>query len=247
VKVERAMLQHSPAALFSCTRVSLDLGGREILRDIDLHVDVGEVLGIIGPNGAGKTSLFEVLSGRLSPKSGTVTFKDRNVTALPLYARARLGIGRTYQTPVVPDELTVGETFKAARQAYRPYCTKFDAEYGAELVGLHVDDDEPAVRLDTLDRRKLLLACLLMRRPTLLMMDEPAAGLINSEVDEIDFLLRMLSKEMNISIAIVEHRIELLGTIADRVMVMDAGEVIAEGVMRDILADPKVHAAYFES
>lgn len=241
------MLKRSPAALFSCTGVSLDLGGREILRDINLHVDVGEVLGIIGPNGAGKTSLFEVLSGRILPKSGTVTFKDRNVTSLPLYERARLGIGRTYQTPIVPDELTVGETFKAARQAYRPYCTKFDAEYGAELVGLNADDDEPAVRLDTLDRRKLLLACLLMRRPTLLMMDEPAAGLINSEVDEIDFLLRMLSKEMNISIAIVEHRIELLGTIADRVMVMDAGEVISEGVMKDILSDPKVHAAYFEN
>jgi branched-chain amino acid transport system ATP-binding protein len=235
------------SALFSCDGVSLDLGGREILRDIKLHVDIGEVLGIIGPNGAGKTSLFEVLSGRMSPKSGTVRFKDKDVTSLPLYARARLGIGRTYQTPVVPDELTVGETFKAARQAYRPYCTKFDAEYGAELVGLHIDDDEPAARLDTLDRRKLLLACLLMRRPTMLLMDEPAAGLINSEVDEIDFLLRMLSKEMNISIAIVEHRIELLGTIADRVMVMDAGEVIAKGTMKDILADPKVHAAYFEN
>jgi branched-chain amino acid transport system ATP-binding protein len=234
-------------ALFSCDGISLDLGGREILRDIKLHVDIGEVLGIIGPNGAGKTSLFEVLSGRMSPKSGTVRFRDRDVTSLPLYARARLGIGRTYQTPVVPDELTVGETFKAARQAYRPYCTKFDAEYGAELVGLHIEDDEPAARLDTLDRRKLLLACLLMRRPTMLLMDEPAAGLINSEVDEIDFLLRMLSKEMNISIAIVEHRIELLGTIADRVMVMDAGEVIAKGTMKDILADPKVHAAYFEN
>ena len=86
-----------------------------------------------------------------------------------------------------------------------------------------------------------------MRRPTMLLMDEPAAGLINSEVDEIDFLLRMLSKEMNISIAIVEHRIELLGTISDRVMVMDAGEVIAKGTMKDILADPKVHAAYFEN
>ena len=79
------------------------------------------MLGIIGPNGAGKTSLFEVLSGRMQPKSGTVSFKGENVTSLPLYERARLGIARTFQTPVVPDELTVGETFKAARQAYRPY------------------------------------------------------------------------------------------------------------------------------
>jgi branched-chain amino acid transport system ATP-binding protein len=229
-------------ALFSCSDISLDLGGREILRGINLHVQPGEVLGIIGPNGAGKTSLFEVLSGRMQPKSGTVSFKGSNVTSLPLYERARLGIARTFQTPVVPDELTVGETFKAARQAYSPHCTKFDAEYGAELVGLNVDDDEPAVQLETLNRRKLLLACLLMRRPPLLLMDEPAAGLINSEVDEIDFLLRLLSKEMNIAIVIVEHRIELLGTITDRAMVMDAGEVISQGN----LADPKVHAAYFE-
>jgi branched-chain amino acid transport system ATP-binding protein len=241
------MLMRPEGQLFSCSGIYLDLGGREILTNISVQVDAGEVLGIIGPNGAGKTSLLEVLSGRLMPKRGSVTFKSRNVTPLALSARARLGIGRTYQTPVVPDELTVGETFKAARQAYRPYLTKFDAEYGAELVGLNVADDEQAVRLDTLNRRKLLLACLLMRRPSLLLMDEPASGLINSEVDEIDYLLRVLSKEMNIAIVIVEHRIELLGTIADRVMVMDAGEVISEGVMKDILADPKVHAAYFET
>ncbi|MCS3765519.1 MULTISPECIES: ABC transporter ATP-binding protein [Bradyrhizobium] len=237
----------SSQPLFSCSGIHLDLGGREILRDINIHVGLGEVLGVIGPNGAGKTSLFEVLSGRLTPKSGKVTFKGQDVTALPLHKRARRGIGRTYQTPVIPEELTVGETFKAARQAFPPYLTKFDAEYGAELVGLKVDEDVPTAQLETLNRRKLLLACLLMRRPSLLLMDEPAAGLINSEVEEIDFLLRLLSKEMNISIIIVEHRIELLGTIADRVMVMDAGEVISEGSMAKVLSDPKVHAAYFEN
>ncbi|MGA2127709.1 MAG: ATP-binding cassette domain-containing protein [Xanthobacteraceae bacterium] len=235
------------APLFACERIVLDLGGREILADINLSVGRGEVLGIIGPNGAGKTSLFEVLSGRVPPKSGKVTFRGEDITGLPLYRRARLGIGRTYQTPVVPDELTVAETFKAARQAFRPYLTRFDAEYGAELVGLNVDHDEPTAQLETLNRRKLLLACLLMRRPPLLLMDEPAAGLINSEVDEIDHLIRLLSKEMNIAIIIVEHRIELLDTIADRVMVMDAGEVIAQGSLEHILGDPKVHAAYFEN
>ncbi|MGE0240790.1 MAG: ATP-binding cassette domain-containing protein, partial [Parvibaculaceae bacterium] len=88
-------------ALFACEAISLDLGGREILRDISLSVGVGEVLGVIGPNGAGKTSLFEVLCGRLKPKSGKVLFQGQDVTHLPLYRRARLGIGRTYQTPVV--------------------------------------------------------------------------------------------------------------------------------------------------
>lgn len=238
--------QGGDPALFSCSGVSLDLGGREILRDINLHVGAGEVLGIIGPNGAGKTSLFEILSGRMLPKSGSVVFKGEDVTALPLYSRSRLGIGRTFQTPVVPDELTVGETFKAARQAHRPFLTKFDAEYGADLVGLKASDETPATQLETFNRRKLLLACLLMRRPSLLLLDEPAAGLINSEVDEIDKLLRLLAKEMNIAILIVEHRIELLGTIADRIVVMDAGEVISEGLMDDVMGDPKVHAAYFE-
>jgi branched-chain amino acid transport system ATP-binding protein len=235
------------APLFSCEDIRLDLGGRSILHGISLEVRRGEVLGVIGPNGAGKTSLFEVLSGRIRPKSGKVTFKGEDITGLPLHARARLGIGRTYQTPVVPDELTVGQTFKAARQAYRPYLTRLDAEYGAELVHLHVDHDEPTAQLETMNRRKLLLACLLMRRPAILLMDEPAAGLINSEVDEIDHLIRMLSKEMNVAVVIVEHRIELLETIADRVMVMDAGETIASGPLDAILNNPKVHAAYFET
>lgn len=243
---QAAAARASVDPLFACEDIRLDLGGRSILHGISLSVKPGEVLGVIGPNGAGKTSLFEVLSGRMRPKSGRVMFKGEDITRLPLHARARLGIGRTYQTPVVPDELTVRQTFKAARQAYRPYLTRFDAEYGAELVHLHVDHDEPTARLETMNRRKLLLACLLMRRPPILLMDEPAAGLINSEVDEIDHLIRMLSKEMNVAIVIVEHRIELLETIADRVMVMDAGSVIASGSLAEILEDPKVHAAYFE-
>ncbi|MFO1035717.1 MAG: ATP-binding cassette domain-containing protein [Geminicoccaceae bacterium] len=234
-------------ALFGCRNIHLDLGGRQILRDISLDVQPGEVLGIIGPNGAGKTSLFEVLSGRLRPKSGHVYFDGSDITALPLHARARLGIGRTYQTPVVPDELTVGQTLKAARQAYRPYLTRHHAEWGTELVRFAVDEDRATTLLDTLDRRKLLLACLLMRRPRVMLMDEPAAGLINSEVDELDDLIRILSKEMNIAVIIVEHRIELLETIADRALVLDAGEAISEGTLAQVLADPHVHAAYFEN
>src|SRR6478609_5722369 len=100
---------------FSCEELSLDLGGREVLRNISLELRQGEVLGIIGPNGAGKTSLLEILSGRYSPKSGKVFLEGRDIKSL--FQRARLGIGRTFQTPIVPEELTVGETVKAARQA----------------------------------------------------------------------------------------------------------------------------------
>jgi len=232
--------------LFACKDISLDLGGREILKDISLEVDYGEVLGVIGPNGAGKTSLFEVLSGRFSPKSGSVMFKGQDVSSMPLYQRARIGIGRTYQTPVVPDELTVEEVFKAARQAHKPYLNRWHALWAMRLVRFGADPDRPAAQLDTMDRRKLLLSCLIMRHPPLLLMDEPAAGLINSEVDEFDDLIRILAKELNIGIVIVEHRIELLDTIADRVMVMDAGEKISEGDLSTVLKDPRVRAAYFE-
>lgn len=233
--------------IFSCDNLSLDLGGREVLRNIGFELRPGEVLGIIGPNGAGKTSLLEILSGRYQPKSGRVTYKGRDITSLKLFERARLGIGRTYQTPLVCEDLTVGETFKAARQAFRPYLTRFDAEYGANLVHFTTPYDRANSQLKTFERRKLLMANLLMRRPSILLMDEPAAGLINAEIDEIDQILRMLSKEMNVAVLIVEHRIELLDSIADRVIVMDAGEVIAEGELADVIKSPAVRAAYFEA
>jgi branched-chain amino acid transport system ATP-binding protein len=234
------------APIFSCREVALDLGGRSILRDISLGLGPGEVLGIIGPNGAGKTSLFEVLSGRIPPKRGSIFYRGENITALPLHRRARLGIGRTYQTPVVPEDMTVAQILKAARQAYQPYLTPDDSEWGAGLVELRVPGSAIAEQLDTLDRRKLLLTCLLMRRPSVLLMDEPAAGLINSEIDEFDEIMRVLAKELNIAIVLIEHRMELLDTIADRVMVMDAGELIAEGSLEEILQNPRVKAAYFE-
>jgi branched-chain amino acid transport system ATP-binding protein len=232
---------------FSCEGLSLDLGGREVLRNISLDLREGEVLGIIGPNGAGKTSLLEILSGRYRPKTGKVYFEGQDINGLSLFERARLGIGRTYQTPIVPEELTVGETMKAARQAFRPWLTRFDAEYSANLVHFRVPYDQPTVSLKTFERRKLLMACLLMRQPKVLLMDEPAAGLINAEIDEIDQILRMLSKEMNVAVLIVEHRIELLESIADRVIVMDAGEIIARGELAEIIDSPAVRAAYFET
>lgn len=237
----------APSSLFKCSNLSLELGGREILRDIGFELSPGEVLGIIGPNGAGKTSLLEILSGRYTPKSGQVEFKGQDISGLRLFERARMGIGRTYQSPIVCEDLTVGETFKAARQAYKPYLTRFDAEYGASLVDFTTPYDRHNSVLKTFERRKLLLANLLMRSPELLLMDEPAAGLINAEIDEIDQILRMLSKEMNIAVVIVEHRMELLDSIADRVIVMDAGEVIAAGDMAEVIDSPAVRAAYFEA
>ena len=114
------------------------------------------------------------------------------------------------------------------------------------MVGLRVPSSTLAGALETLNRRKLLLACLLMRRPRVVLMDEPAAGLINSEIDELDAIIRYLAREMQIAVMLVEHRLELLAAIADRVVVLDLGHLIAEGRAETVFEDPKVRAAYFE-
>ena len=223
------MTPSNPApVLFGCEDIHIRLGGRPILEGISVGIRAGEILGVVGPNGAGKTTLFEVLSGRYVPDRGRVVLGGQDITSLKLFARARLGLGRTYQSPVVPDALTVAEVFRAARQAFPPFLTRYHAEWAAEQVGLRVPMLALAGALETLNRRKLLLACLLMRRPRVMLLDEPAAGLINAEVDELDGIIGRLAREMNIGVMLVEHRLELLSSIADRAIVLDLGKLIAE-------------------
>src|SRR5882757_740422 len=107
--------------LFGCNDIHIRLGGRPILEGISVAIRPGEILGVVGPNGAGKTTLFEVLSGRYVPDRGRVVLDGRDITSLRLFARARLGLGRTYQSPVVPEALTVADVFRAARQAFPPF------------------------------------------------------------------------------------------------------------------------------
>ena len=236
----------TPRPCFQCKDIFLSLGGRQILSNVSLSVSPGEMLGLIGPNGAGKTSLFEVLSGRYHAQQGDVLLDGRSLAGLDIFRRAGLGVARTFQSPVVPNALTVGEVFRAARKAYAPMMSVHDAEWGARLVHFEAAWDRPAGSLDTFDRRKLLLACLMMRRPRVLLMDEPASGLINTEIAELDLLLRKFVDEYHLAVVLIEHRLELLEAIADRVVVLDLGNVIAEGDPKTVFTNPVVRAAYFE-
>ena len=229
-----------------CWGVDISFGERPVLKGVELHVENHEVLGLVGPNGAGKTSLFEVMCGRYTPSNGHVWIAEREITEMKVHDRARLGLARTYQSPVVPSAMTVAEVFRAARYSHRPYLTRFDAEWGAYLAHFHVPWNTQAGVLDTFDRRKMLLACLLMRKPKVLLLDEPASGLINAEIDELDLIIRRLVDEYAIGAILIEHRLELLSAIADRTVVLDMGEVIATGTPREVFDDPRVHAAYFE-
>ncbi|MCE8516822.1 ATP-binding cassette domain-containing protein [Ruegeria pomeroyi] len=232
--------------IFGCRGIGISFGGRPILNDVALHVENHEVMGLVGPNGAGKTSLFEVLCGRYTPTAGQIWLDGTDISDHAVHDRARLGLARTYQSPVVPSAMTAGEVFRAARFSHKPYLTRFDAEWGCHLAHFHRSWETPCGALDTFDRRKLLLACLLMRKPKVLLLDEPASGLINSEIDELDLIIRRLVDEYALGAVLIEHRLELLSAIADRTVVLDLGEVIATGTPREVFDDPRVHAAYFE-
>lgn len=234
-------------ALFGCEGIDLTLGGRQILQEVSMDVHAGQILGVIGPNGAGKTSLFEVLSGRVRQQRGRVFLLGRDISRMSIQRRVRAGIARTYQSPVVPNGLTVAEVLKAARKAFYPTLTRHQAEWASSLVRLNVSGNTLAGSLDTLERRKLLLACLLMRRPKVMLLDEPASGLISAELEELDQILRILSYEMGVALVLVEHRLELLSAVADEVMVLDLGRRIASGDPASVFNHPDVRAAYFEA
>jgi ABC-type branched-subunit amino acid transport system ATPase component len=235
------------APLFSCEGIDLTLGGRQILHDVGVDAHAGHILGVVGPNGAGKTSLFEVLSGRVSQQRGTVRLDGTDISRFSIQQRVRAGIGRTYQSPVVPNGLPVADVLEAARKAFYPRLTSQRAEWAADIVHLNVPGHILAGSLDTLQRRKLLLACLVMRRPKVLLLDEPASGLISAELEELDQVLRVLAHEMRIALLVVEHRLELLAAVADEVVVLDLGRRIANGAPEKVFDHPDVRAAYFET
>lgn len=237
----------SGLSVLTCTGIVARYHGFVAVDGVSLFVERGHVLGIAGPNGAGKTTLFDVISGYHKADAGRVELNGRDVTRDPVYKRARRGLARTFQSPIVPNGLTVGETFEGARTAWLPTIHRAEVKRARELVDLTVADNVRCATLDSIDRRKLLLACLLMRRPVVLLMDEPASGLLQTEIDEINRIIRGITAEAAMAVIVVEHRLELLHAVADRVLVMDAGRMIAEGPPDEVFDDPAVRAAYFEA
>ncbi|MEI6625303.1 MAG: ATP-binding cassette domain-containing protein [Thermoleophilia bacterium] len=217
------------------------------LGGVSLSVEGGDILGVAGPNGAGKTTLFDVLTGRVKPDSGTVTLDGVDVTRQGAYKRARRGLARTFQAPLVPTSLTVQETLEVARVAFAPRLVKSDEAALRELTNFSAPDSKLAGALDTLDRRKLLLCCVLLRQPKVLLLDEPCSGLLSDEISEIEEVIRRLVAETGMAVCVVEHRLEILEALAQRVLVLDAGEQIALGTPAEVFNDPLVRAAYFEA
>jgi branched-chain amino acid transport system ATP-binding protein len=230
-----------------CSDIRALYGGFVAVDGVSLSVEGGHILGVAGPNGAGKTTLFDVLSGYHKADDGRVELNGDDITTLPVHSRVRRGLARTFQSPIVPTDLTVGDTIEAARIAWLPKLDKEAVPAARELARFKTADTVVCGGLDTLDRRKLLLTCVLMRKPSVLLLDEPCSGLMQDEIDEMDSIIREVMAETGMAVVVVEHRLELLHAIAETVLVMDAGKVIAEGPPATVFDNPIVRAAYFDA
>jgi len=231
--------------LLRTEKLTKSFGGLVAVKSVDLKVNQGEILGIIGPNGAGKTTLTNLISGVFYPTEGRIHFEDKDITFVPAHLRARMGIARTFQlvrplrdftafeNVVVSCLFARGDSLREARKSARKIC---------ELVEL----EEPERRLDRLtvfELKKLEIARALGCQPKLLILDEVMAGLNVEEMQRMIQLVKSL-REKQITICVIEHVMSVISQLTDRVVVLDRGEIIAEGPYEKVAHDPKVITAY---
>ena len=214
------------------------------VKDVDLSVAEGELLGLFGPNGAGKTTVFNLIAGAFYPDKGRIRLNDEDITRLPAFRRARLGIGRTFQVVRPFRALSVLENVLATVPS-DDATARHDAETAFELlsqVGLAERAHDPAGELTLGMLKRLEVARALALSPRLLLLDEPIAGLTTREAGELLKFIRSLKART--SVVMVEHNVRLALPICDRAVVMDAGMVIAEGTPPEIRVHPEVVRAY---
>jgi branched-chain amino acid transport system ATP-binding protein len=211
----------------------------------DLAVAAGDVIGLIGPNGAGKSTFFNALAGDVQPTAGTITFEGRDITRASPEAHARLGIARSFQVPVTFEDMSVAENVLVGaflRHPGRAAAEKATADT-LEFTGLAPLADSRARSLGTPGRKRLEIARALATGPRLLLLDEALAGLTPVEVRAAIELVRRIHAS-GVTLIIVEHIMEVILTLAHRAVVFHQGRVIADGVPRDVVADPAVVSAY---
>jgi branched-chain amino acid transport system ATP-binding protein len=236
--------------------LGLRIGGVTIVEDVSFDVRPGEFLVIIGPNGAGKTTLFNLLSGVARPTSGTIEFGGRDITHAAPYERARLGLGRTFQTSSVFAALSTLENVRLAasaalgtsgnpwHRADRERVPLERARAALADVGL---ESRGAIRAELLshgEKRKLDLAILLCTDPDVMLLDEPTAGMASEDVPEMVALIASIQRDKAKTILMVEHRMDLVLSLADRMAVMHHGALIAIDTPGLIVANETVQTAY---
>ncbi len=231
-------------------------GGLVAVDDVSLTVARGSTHAIIGPNGAGKTTLFNLLSGRYKPTRGSVHYNGRDISALPVYQRAQIGIGRSFQITNIFPNLTVFENARLAAQALGKDSFRFwrraeifrrYADRAAEVLaitGLESVAGQLASALPHGGKRKLELAMLLAPDPQVLLLDEPTAGMASEQVPELLTTIDRVRSTGSKTIVLVEHNMNVVMNISDRITVMHQGRLLAEGDPRQIANDKTVQDVY---
>lgn len=235
-------------ALLEVTRLSKSFGGLQVLRNIEFKLHEGEILGLIGPNGSGKTTLFSVITGFLKPNKGRIIFEGKDITKAQNHQVCRAGIARTFQL-VRPfahmtalQNVMVGRMY--GRQAARNVKeARQESERIIESTGLGAKKSHVAQSLTLPDRKRLELAKALATRPRLLLIDEMMAGLNFTETEDAIRLVKEI-RDSGITLMVVEHVMRAVLRISDRIMVLNAGEKIADGAPQEIIGNNQVIEAY---
>jgi len=214
--------------------------------NIDFRIDAGTVRCVIGPNGAGKTTFLSMLSGHQPPSAGRIFYDGRDITALPVIARARIGIGRKFQTPTVFDNLTVYENIELSVLRVEPdgATRARKIEHVLDAVRLGELRSTLAVELSHGQRQWLEVGLLLGNESRLLLLDEPTAGMTSEETAATGHLISRLASEHGLTIIIIEHDINFIRALRSPVTVLHLGKVLMEGSFDEVASNPTVRAVY---
>jgi branched-chain amino acid transport system ATP-binding protein len=234
-------------ALLAIENLTKRFGGVVAIDQLSFTLEAGEILGLIGPNGAGKSTLFNLINGVFAADAGRVVFNSLDITGEPPYRIARLGLARTHQivqplaNMTVLENCTVGACF--GRENLSMARARVAARESAELVGLADRLDMPAAQLTIAGKKRLELARALAARPTLLLLDEVLAGLNPTEVEHMIGIMRRI-RERGITILIIEHLMQAIMSLSDRIVVLNSGRRLAEGTPAEVANNPAVIEAY---
>lgn len=251
-------------AMLEVQNISKSFGGLKAMTDVSINVDKGEIVSVIGPNGAGKTTLFNLITGVYTPDTGNVLFEGQSLTGKKPSQIVDIGVARTFQNLRLFMNMTILENalvpqhhklssnwlsavlrtpaYRQKEKEMREYAVEKLAFFGPRLQSFRLH--QPVYVLSYANRRRIEMARAMATGAKLLLLDEPSAGMNPKETKEITQIIKRMRDEGGYTILLVEHKMNLVGEISDRVIVLDYGQKLAEGSYKDVVNDPKVIEAY---